>query len=447
MGCHPLIRCAVVFGTLLLLACEGANDAPGKDAQGPSVAGIRWQAPLTVARGDAEIGPWRMNESRFYYVDDATVAWSETDDLAVAWVDNERQDLFFQRYDGEGNPLLDAPVNVSQSSDIFSWLPRILLADEERVYVVWQEIVFSGGSHGGEIFFARSEDGGASFSEPLNLSDTTAGAGKGRLTEDRWDNGSLDFALGTEGEIFVAWTEYEGALRFRRSLDGGRSFGEALRVSGTDQQPARAPSFALSPDGTLHLAWAKGEEPAANIHLATSEDLGQSFGPARVAHDSDGHSDAPALAVDALGRGHLVYAESPAGPFTRSGVRYGILNENGEMDAEPRLLSGEVGARAPAIDLDGEGRIHVIWEHQPDADERPRGLEIARSVDGGETFAEPALVPGSEGLEGAMNGSLQGQLARKLSVHADGEVAVVNSQILLGERSRVWLIRGTAASP
>lgn len=444
MRCHSSICYAVVFGALLLTACGGASDAHGKDAQESTVADIRWQAPLTVARGAAELGPWRMNDSRFHYVDDPTVAWSEAGDIAVAWVDNERQNLFFQRYDGEGSPRLDEPANVSLSPNIFSWLPRVLLADEDRVYVLWQEIVFSGGSHGGEIYFARSEDGGAHFSEPLNLSDTTAGAGKGRLTEEQWDNGSLDLALGPEGDIFVAWTEYEGALRFRRSPDGGQSFGEVLRVSGDDQQPARGPSLALSPDGTLHLAWTKGQDPAADIHLAASDDGGQNFGSARVAHGSDGHSDAPALAVDTLGRVHLVYTESPAGPSTRSEVRYATLNEAGEMNAEPLLLSGEAGARAPAIDLDGEGRIYVTWEHQPDARARPRGLGIARSANGGETFTEPALVPGSDGPEGAINANLQGQLTRKLSVNDAGEVAVVNSHIRLADQSWVRLIRGEA---
>jgi hypothetical protein len=40
------------------------------------------------------------------------------------------------------------------------------------VYVLWQEIVFSGGSHGGEIFFARSRDGGQTWSAPAIVPDS-----------------------------------------------------------------------------------------------------------------------------------------------------------------------------------------------------------------------------------------------------------------------------------
>src|ERR671939_82717 len=84
------------------------------------------------------------------------------------------------------------PVNVSRSPHTFSWLPRIAVssADPRRVLVLWQEIIFSGGSHGGDILLARSEDGGRSFAPPLNLSNSRAGDGKGRLTRERWHNRS-----------------------------------------------------------------------------------------------------------------------------------------------------------------------------------------------------------------------------------------------------------------
>ena len=85
---------------------------------------------------------------------------------ALAWVDQGRKDVFFQRVD-EG-----PAVNVSRSPETFSWLPRVALApgNPRNIVILWQEIIFSGGSHGGEMLFARSEDAGASFSAPLNLS-------------------------------------------------------------------------------------------------------------------------------------------------------------------------------------------------------------------------------------------------------------------------------------
>src|SRR5690606_33514339 len=130
---------------------------------------LRWEAPIEVARGGGERGAWRQNESDYDYVDDPSVALDASGNTAVMWVDQETSDVYFQRYAPGGAPILPRAVDVSRTPDVFSWLPRLALRGDD-VYVLWQEIVFSGGSHGGDILFARSRDGGRTFEPPLNLS-------------------------------------------------------------------------------------------------------------------------------------------------------------------------------------------------------------------------------------------------------------------------------------
>src|SRR5688500_4170293 len=165
-----------------------------------ALAMLVWHGSTEVAAGRGAIGRWHMTESRWDYVDDATVAIDEGGGIAVAWADQGQKDVFFRKYSAQGKPLGEA-VNVSRSPKIFSWLPRLALDAGGHIFVLWQEIIFSGGSHGGEILFARSEDGGKTFSAPLNLSNSRAGDGKGRITAEVWHNGSLDLALGNDGEI------------------------------------------------------------------------------------------------------------------------------------------------------------------------------------------------------------------------------------------------------
>src|SRR5918995_5071093 len=220
------------------------------DAASLALAMLVWHGATDIAVGRAERGPWQMNESRYDYVDDPTVAIDERGAIAVAWVDQARKDVLFQRFSAEGRKLGQS-VNVSRSPGVFSWLPRIAV-DKENVFILWQEIIFSGGTHGGDILSARSDDGGKMFSKPLNLSNSIAGDGKGRINKDTWHNGSLDLALGSDGALYAAWTEYEGALWVRRSRDGGQTFSDAVRIN--DTKPARAPSLAVSKQ-TLYVAW------------------------------------------------------------------------------------------------------------------------------------------------------------------------------------------------
>ena len=413
---------------------------------------VKWDEKIEVAAGSGYRGPWRMNESEFDYVDDPTVAITEQSFVGVAWVDQSRQDIFFQIYGPDGKERFEEPVNVSGSPRIFSWLPRMVIAsrDASNVYVLWQEIVFSGGTHGGEILFARSTDGGKSFSDAINLSNSIAGDGKGRLTARYWHNGSLDLAIGPQGDLYAAWTEYEGNLWFSRSTDRGNSFSDPLRISGGPSvKPARGPSLAVGAEGAVYLAWTVGEDQAANIHFAKSVDLGRSFGAPRVVFESDGHADAPKIAVDSKGTTHLVCGESPAGPFERYHIRYTRLKDGERKFEEPREISSPLttrfeGASFPALSLDDEDNIYVTWELFPSRKGYSRGLGFTSSSDGGRTFASPSVIPGSVDPVLGVNGSQQGLLMRKLAVNGAGAIAVVNSTFKRDQASHIWLTRGQA---
>jgi hypothetical protein len=425
-----------------------ATPTPGQ----ADLSGVTWDERIEVASGDGYQGPWRMNESKFHYVDDPTVAINEEGVVGVAWADQSRRDIFFQIYERTGEKRFEEPVNVSRSPQIFSWLPRMVITSSEarRVYILWQEIVFSGGSHGGEIFFAQSTDGGKTFSDPVNLSNTIAGAGKGRLTQHYWHNGSLDLAMGPGGNLYGTWTEYEGTLWFSRSTAGGDSFSEPLRIAGgSNADPARGPSLAVDADDAVYLAWTVGEDRAANIHFAKSGNGGRSFDKPRVVFESGGHADAPKIAVDGKGTVHLVYAESPAGPLQRYHIRYSRSNDGERTFEEPREISSPQteqfeSVNFPALSLDGEDNLYVLWELFPDRGDRPQGLGFTYSNDGGRTFTSPSVVPGSTDPALGFSGSQQGLLMEKLAVNKAGSIAVVNSTFKRNEASHIWLFRGQA---
>ncbi len=431
---------AAVFG-VFPLASEGEE----------SEKEIRWNEPIEIASGNAYRGPWRMNESNFDFVDDPAVAvWGE-DRIGVLWADHSGQDIHFRLFDGAGQPRMDRAVNISNSPEVFSWLPRLVFMDADTILVLWQEIIFSGGSHGGEILFARSKDGGKSFSEPMNLSNSPAGAGKGRLTREMWENGSLDIVAGPGEDVYVAWTEYEGGLWFRRSDDGGRSFSEAQAIvaRGTNA-PARAPSLAASDDGDVFLAWTIGEDPAADIHLVRSHNRGRSFGPPRRVGESDGHSDAPSLALDGEGTLHLAYGESPGGMRQRYHLRLMRSHDGGETFEPSRVIvphdaHGGHSVHYPRLAVSESGRLFLNWEHFPQRYPRPLGLGVAYSDDGGESFSSPVLVEGTSNPALGFSGSQQGLLMRKMAVDTDGRPVVVNSTFREGEVSRIYLHLGYAA--
>jgi hypothetical protein len=423
--------CAVV----LLLACGSQAPSPGPP--------IRWEPLREIASGGGERGPWRQNDSRFDHVDDPSVAFDASGAVVVAWVDHRPKDVLVHIFERDGAPRFPQPVNVSRTPAVFSWLPRLVVSPvhPRDVFVLWQEIIFSGGSHGGDILFARSLDGGASFEPPLNLSRSIGGDGKGRLSAKSWLNGSLDLAIAADGTLYAAWTEYDGPLWFTRSRDRGASFATPLQIAADLSLPARGPTIAPHA-GAVHVAWTTGEDPGADIRFASSRDGGATFEPPAIVATTAGYSDAPKLVADRHGTLHLAHAESAGGPLDRYRVRYARSRDGRRFEPARVLSSGDAGAGFPSLAVDERGTVHVVWEVYPDHRDPPRGLAIAMSSDGGDTFSAPALVPGSADPVGGGNGSFQGRLMRKLAVRGD-TVAIVNSSLALGRGSRVWLMIGS----
>ena len=433
---------AIVVAVMALMPAACSEQQP----DGPSSAGVDWSDPVHVASGAGYKGPWRMNASDFRYVDDPTVAFFPDGDIGVAWTDQADQNLYFQRF-RDGRPQFERPVNVSRSPGNFSWLPRMRITEDNHVLMLWQEIVFSGGSHGGEAFFARSVDGGQSFEVPQNLSRTSHGVGKGRLTRRLWHNGSLALAVAPADRVYVAWTEYEGALRLTRSSNGGRDFGAPQRIAGGGNTlPTRAPALAVGPRGRLHLAWAVGEDPEADIRYAVFQPgEGANVEPRRIAPGSD-HADAPKLAVAADGTVHLSWMASHA-PLANYAIRYsrkaaGVDNFAAAATLSRPLPDGFSQARFPYLELDQHGDPHLLFELFRKGSHSSEGLARLRSTDGGSSFGPPSRTPRGGDAAGGINGSLQGLLMDKLALSGEGRIAVVNSTFVRGERSDVWLMRG-----
>lgn len=435
-----------LFVFLTFLAAVAACTEQHTAGSGATGLAVEWSEPVEVASGPAFRGPWRMNDSEFFYVDDPAAVLTDEGGY-VAWVDNQAQDVFIRSFDADGSLPNHEPVNVSSSPDTFSWLPRLAVSrDQQTLVVVWQEIAFTGGSHGGEILVARSTDGGRSFSEPLNLSNTTAGAGKGRLTPQSWDNGSLDVVFGADDRLYVAWTEYEGALRATWSDDLGESFAEPIHVAGDDADPARGPSIAAGSDGRVWLAWTVGDDDQADIHLARSRNIEQGFSEATAVHSSDENADAPVIAVDPDGRLHLAYTLDAGGRFRDSRIVHSFSDSPDADFSRPTTVSRfsdvpDAVAAYPQLAVT-EQAVVVSWEHARQSRHRPVGIGFAVSLDGGESFAPPAIVPGSDGLDYGRNAGNQGLLMRKLDADHSGRVILGHSTFLDGEHSHIRLFRG-----
>src|SRR5260221_9537508 len=137
----------------------------------------------------------------------------------------------------------------------------------ENVYAAWTKFAKPGGHGfgGDQIFFSRSTDGGASFSNPSPISpgfnNNHVGGRQGAAVK-----------VGPDGTVYVVWLDTvnkQAVERLSISNDGGKTFPKqnitvatvtddfVNPVPGSSfRQDARTfPSFSIAPDGTLYVAW------------------------------------------------------------------------------------------------------------------------------------------------------------------------------------------------
>jgi hypothetical protein len=97
-------------------------------------------------------------------------------------------------------------------------------------------------------------------------------------------------AVGRDGATYVAWRHvYPTNLRdmaVAASFDGGQTFGEPVRVSEDHWQidacPEDGPAIAADATGVVHIVWAtlvEGDTPRKGIFYSTSTDRGRTFAP------------------------------------------------------------------------------------------------------------------------------------------------------------------------
>lgn len=266
--------------------------------------------------------------------------------------------------------------------------PKIAVGKDGALYVTWTRPLAK--PYTGEVRFARSLDGGASWSEAI-----TVHADRQEITH-RFDALAVD----GEGRIFVAWidkrdqelaratgTAYRGAaVYFAVSDDGGASFRGDFKVAEHSCECCRIALLA-QPEGGVLAMWRHVFAPNIRDHAVARLNPDGSIGPMRRATFDGWAIDAcphhgPSLARDRQGRLHAVWFNLGN---EAAGVFYGRLVD-GAVQGQ-RRVGGDNASHAD-IAVSGD-RVAVVWTA---FDGERMQLQAMQSDDGGEHWHEQTLA-------------------------------------------------------
>jgi len=163
----------------------------------------------------------------------------------------------------DNGATFSAPQNVSLSPSAGSTKSRIA-ASGSHVYVAWEENAASAS----EILMASSADSGVSFGAPTNMSQTTGFS-------------SISVGLDADGsKVWLVWSDRSlgnDEVFYRRSTDAGATFSAAENLSLTSS--GSSTSFVKGKGNQVWVAWTD-PNPAGTIpdvYVRGSSDAGATF--------------------------------------------------------------------------------------------------------------------------------------------------------------------------
>ncbi len=242
-----------------------------------------------------------------------------------------------------GAHVWNAPVAV-EKEQLYEEQPQIAVdpVTPGRAYMIWERLVWPGVD--GHTRFARTDDGGKTWTEPITVAPDIIGQDEapfGGLIAAPRPDGSVSLVLIVASQSGFRRTQlFAGPYAYYslRSDDLGATWSlPTLIVASAGAVPSGDaetltkfrggegfPHSALSPDGTIYVAWGAATVDAGNvlgtdIHVARSTDLGATWKDEVVKHVPNQAFDV-AVAVAGDGTVGLTWYDARNDVFNEGGL-------------------------------------------------------------------------------------------------------------------------------
>ena len=303
---------------------------------------------------------------------------------------------------GSKKPVWTAPFVVGDTDRDYNGQPisnpAIVVDGQGAINVVYWAKGF------GEVYFARSTDGGRSFTPPVNVSNDALGSDHPKV------------AVGPEGNIYIVWNNLLPLLPswalFSVSKDQGRTWSEPKNISNNPRRDASRANIAVDPSGTIYVVW----HGIGRVIFTKSSDQGGTWtDPKPISGNHPVISvHPPSIAIDRNGRIYAAWSVIQGEPYTA------YSDDGGESFGEPIQAADTKPSLYASIAVDAAGGLYLVWTEGSSGSTE---VLFARSTDGGKTFSAPLNISNSKDIS---------SMDPRVKVSRGGTVWVIWNEILIG---------------
>jgi hypothetical protein len=322
---------------------------------------------------------------------DHQIAIDGSGNVVAVWLrfDADSNRIAQSSWSDDGGASWTAPVNLSEPGE---WASNVRVAvDGSGVgHAVWHR---SDGSNT-RVQYSRSVDGGVNWSDPVNLS--TAG-----------DNSqNPEFTLDGSGSLIAVWRGSNGdydIIQSSRSTNSGASWSTPVDLSLTGQD-ANSPRVSADGSGNAVAVWRRSDGDYDIIQSSRSSNGGLSWSTPENLSESGQNAEVPRIAVDGSGNAVAVWRRSDGNDDI---VQSSRLVAGGASWSTPVNVSpAGIQSATPRIAIDGSGNAVAVWRL---ADVGGTIIQSSRLAAGGSGWSTPEQLSvsgfSSDNPQVAANGS------------------------------------------
>ena len=276
----------------------------------------------------------------------ATIAADATRGIHVVYINSSlgSSEIFYKRSSNRGKTWSE-PTRLTFSK-VYTSYPSIAVDKRKGIHVVWQDKSPS------EIFYRRSPNRGKKWKK------------RTRLTTNAGRSGSPSIATDASGGIHVVWeddTPGNFEIFYIRSTDGGATWSEPKQLT-RNTGVSSWPVITADADNGIHVAWSDNTPPeGSEIFYARSTDGGTTWSePIRLTQLA-GCSEFPAIAADSGNGIHIVWSDEVPGGYNQIYYKYSY-DKGATWNAWIRLTRKLFISYYPSVAADSNGVVHFIWQ-------------------------------------------------------------------------------------
>ena len=299
-------------------------------------------------------------------------------DVYIIWNDNStgKYGILFTK-STDGGMTFGTPVDIGKNIGS-AGSPQFAVSGND-VYAVWQ--AKTTGKY--QIIFAKSTDGGSTFTAPANLSNNTG-------------DSSYPKIAASGNNVYVTWsftdTNKDYDVLFSKSNDGGSTFSVPANIS-NNLGDSGLPQMAVS-GNNVYVTWENNDVGNFEVYVAKSTNNGNTFTAPVNLSNNPTPSGAPQI-VASGNNIYVVWMDKSTGNYdifvaksNNAGVTFG---------APVNVSNTPKDSGYPQIAMSGNN-VYVVWTET--ISDKNYDVYFAKSTDGGATFGTPVNISHDDGPSG-----------------------------------------------